>query len=408
MQSAIHPECPPLSGIVRAQCRNAGYIIAPRRSSAHFEGEMNSLMENGTTFEAERYSLVTAVVHLDPQGIEGNLLRRCNAMLAYVRPQLLALTGLQEAIEAQKFVHPNLSETLQATDEPPIRQTRSSELSHAPKLNGDDSLTLQRHEISHRTPFPSNIPREMWEEPQVTMLVRGPDYLIDRRKIPSEPPAFHLVGLNLFESDEALEHYAAHPDSVIQQEIARHDQAGTEMPFTFLINFMVPGNPRLSLILCYQSPSMEDLAPGKSPFADLMRSFIEGSDEFRNERFKLIPCIAEGSFIVRQAVGTTPAIIGKKLRQSVYVGERSLQSQSTQSNSSTQTSPSLPLYLELDVDIASSAVANRVVGLVTGYTKKLIIDMGFVLEAQDDDELPERVFGACRLNYIDLTLATKL
>nr|CCA24865.1 conserved hypothetical protein [Albugo laibachii Nc14]CCA24949.1 conserved hypothetical protein [Albugo laibachii Nc14] len=414
MQSAFHPECPPLTGIVRAQCKNAGYIIAPRHTS---EVEKITNMEDLSAPEIERASLVTAVVHMDPRGVEGNLLRRCNAMLAYLRPQLLALAGLQEDIEARKFVHPDLSDILQSTIESSASnnsQSLSSELSHFTRMNGDKDCSVldsERQVTSHLTLFPSNIPREMWEEPEVTMPVRGPDYLVDRRKIPSAPPAFHLVGLNLFESEEALEHYAAHPNSVIQQELARHEQAGTEMPFTFLINFMVPGNPRLSVILFYQSPSMEELEPGTSPFADLMVAFIEGSEEFRNERFKLIPSIAEGSFIVRQAVGTTPAIIGKKLRQPVYVGQRPLKSQSTGSNSTIQSNHathSLPLYLELDVDIASSAVANRVVGLVTGYTKKLIIDMGFVLEAREEEELPERLFGTCRLNYIDLGLATKL
>ena len=82
-----------------------------------------------------------------------------------------------------------------------------------------------------------------------------------------------------------------------------------------------------------------------------------------------------------------PALIGKKLRQPTFRGKQ---------------------YFELDVDIGSSAVANRVVGLVSGYTKKLVIDTGFVLEGQSPDELPKRLFGSVRLVHLDLGVAKKL
>ena len=48
------------------------------------------------------------------------------------------------------------------------------------------------------------------------------------------------------------------------------------------------------------------------------RRFLAGGDspeaqERRNSTFKLIPRVTEGSWIVKQSVGTTPCLMGRKL-----------------------------------------------------------------------------------------------
>uniref|UniRef100_K3W5F2 START domain-containing protein n=1 Tax=Globisporangium ultimum (strain ATCC 200006 / CBS 805.95 / DAOM BR144) TaxID=431595 RepID=K3W5F2_GLOUD len=380
LQSAIHPECPPTHGIIRAKCDGGGFIISPRGAGlAHTE---------------ELTSMVAHVIHMDPQGWEGKLLQRLNSLHVYLRPQILALTGLQEVMDARKYVSPNVPEEFSAAMASAEEASAAAMAALGAQHMGEgESGGSGSGAAGGKAPaialqdFPCNVPRSMWAEPDGgTVLVRGPDYLTDRRKIPSAPPAFRLVGIDLFNSSSSIEHIASRPDNVVQKELKRHEEQGTEMPFTFVINFVVPGNPCISLVLYYQAPHPSVLTDG-SPFADLMADFLEGTDEFRDERFKLIPCIVEGSFIVRQAVGSTPAIVGKKLRQPYYHGKQ---------------------YFELDVDIGSSAVANRVVGLVSGYTKKLVIDMGFLIEGQRSDELPERLFGSCRLVHIDLGIAAKL
>ncbi|TYZ68896.1 hypothetical protein PybrP1_010965 [[Pythium] brassicae (nom. inval.)] len=372
LQSAIHPECPPTHGVVRAKSNGGGFTISPRAAALAQSEEHTSMVAN--------------VVHLDPLGWEGKLLQRMNCMHVYLRPQLLALTGLQEVMEARKFVCPNVPEAFSAAMA--SAESAAGAAAAAEQAGGiGNGAATGAGAVAPLQELPCNVPRSMWAEPDGTaMMVRGPDYLTDRRKIPSAPPAFRLMGMDLFSSSHAIEHIASRADNIVQKELARHEAQGSEMPFTFVINFVVPGNPRINLVLYYQAPSPAVLADG-SPFADLMAAFLDGTDDFRDERFKLIPCIVEGSFIVRQAVGSTPAIIGKKLRQPCYRGKQ---------------------YFELDVDIGSSAVANRVVGLVSGYTKKLVIDMGFLVEGQRSDELPERLFGTVRLLYIDLSIAVKL
>ncbi|KAE9190124.1 hypothetical protein PF004_g21996 [Phytophthora fragariae] len=342
MQSALHPECPPMHGVVRATCKGGGFIISPRALSVTQGDELTSMV--------------------------------------------LALTGLRDVMEARKYVCPNVPEEFSAA----LAASTEDQQGNAVALEGEGAVGAAgdaEAPASQLEEFPSNVPRSMWAEPDGgAMMVRGPDYLTDRRKIPSQSPFFRLVGMDLYEVSEAIEHIASRADNPVQRELRRHEAQGTEMPFTFVINFLVPGNPRINVVLYYQVPHPSVLTDG-SPATELMADFLEGSDEFRNERFKLIPSIVEGSFIVRQAVGSTPALVGKKLSQPYFRGKQ---------------------YFELDIDIGSSAVANRVVGLVSGYTKKLVINMGFVLEGQNPEELPERLFGTASLVHLDLGVAKKL
>jgi hypothetical protein len=44
------------------------------------------------------------------------------------------------------------------------------------------------------------------------------------------------------------------------------------------------------------------------------------ADARRNKKFKLIPRIVKGSWIVRQSVGTTPVLLGQKLATRYFRG----------------------------------------------------------------------------------------
>ncbi|CAM9581770.1 unnamed protein product [Discosporangium mesarthrocarpum] len=110
-------------------------------------------------------------------------------------------------------------------------------------------------------------------------------------------------------------------------------------------------------------------------------------EDFRNQRFKLIPSIVEGPFMVRRAVGNKPALLGRKLRQRYFRGDH---------------------YVETDVDVGSSMVAARIVGLCRGYAQSLVVELGICLEGRCEEELPEQCIGVIRLVRLDLTGAEPL
>ncbi|XP_028755674.1 protein ENHANCED DISEASE RESISTANCE 2-like, partial [Neltuma alba] len=105
--------------------------------------------------------------------------------------------------------------------------------------------------------------------------------------------------------------------------------------FSIVINLQVPGSTHYSMVFYFVT---KELVSGS-----LLQRFVDGDDEFRNSRFKLIPSVPKGSWIVRQSVGSTPCLLGKAVDINYIRG---------------------PKYLEIDVDIGSSTVANGVLGLV--------------------------------------------
>ena len=74
--------------------------------------------------------------------------------------------------------------------------------------------------------------------------------------------------------------------------------------------------------------------------------------DFRNERFKLIPSITIGPWVVKVAVGATPALLGRKVVQRYFRGED---------------------YLEIDVHVGSSVIASQVLTIMTSIMTSFII-----------------------------------
>jgi len=138
----------------------------------------------------------------------------------------------------------------------------------------------------------------------------------------------------------------------------------------------------------YFAPPDMALLEEDTPLSRVLKPFFFGSDDgYRDLRFKLIPKIVEGNWVVRKSVGSTPAILGTKLKQTYHRGTN---------------------YFELDVNIASSSVAAGVVRLAAGYAKTLVVDLALVIQGETEDELPERVVAGWRINNMDLATAKRM
>jgi Protein ENHANCED DISEASE RESISTANCE 2, C-terminal len=82
-----------------------------------------------------------------------------------------------------------------------------------------------------------------------------------------------------------------------------------------------------------------------------------------------------------------PALLGRKLTQRYYRGSH---------------------YCETDVDVASSALAARIVALCRGYAAAVVVDIGIALEGRAPAELPEQCLGVLRLARVDMSQAEPL
>jgi hypothetical protein len=211
--------------------------------------------------------------------------------------------------------------------------------------------------------------------------VRGRNYNADKVKETSAPSIFKLICVDLFETAEPRFNIAADP----RNRVALAHQRG-ESTWVFVVSFMVPGPPNYNFV-AYLEGNKEAIE-ADTPFGRIARPFFFGNDdEFRNNRFKLIPKIAEGNMVVKMAVKDTPTLIGNKLHQHYFKGDN---------------------YFELDIDVGSSSVARNLTALAIGYSKALIVDMGFCLQGNDENELPEVLLGGASVVHIDMTTAVKL
>ncbi|OMO67424.1 hypothetical protein CCACVL1_20525 [Corchorus capsularis] len=212
------------------------------------------------------------------------------------------------------------------------------------------------------------LPCSWTESEPSTFLIRGKNYLVDRKKFKATDALMKMVAADWLRSDKREDDLGGRPGGIVQKYAA---QGGPE--FFFIINIQVPGATTYSLALYYMMNTPVEDAP-------LLYSFVNGDDAYRNSRFKLIPYISKGSWIVKQSVGKKACLIGQALEINYFRGKN---------------------YLELGIDIGSSTVARGVVSLVLGYLNNLVIEMAFLIQANTEDELPEYLLGTCRLNHLD-------
>lgn len=205
-------------------------------------------------------------------------------------------------------------------------------------------------------------------------MIRGKTYLKDNAKVTGGDPLLKLIAVDWFKVDKATDKIALHPRCLVQSD------AGKKLPFILVVNLEVPAKPNYSLVLYYaaERPVNKNSLLGK---------FVDGTDMFRDARFKLIPSIVEGYWMVKRAVGTKACLLGKAVTCRYF----------RQDN-----------FLEIDVDIGSSSVARSVIGLVLGYVTSLVVDLAILIEAKEEEELPEYILGTVRLNRVRLESAVQL
>lgn len=199
--------------------------------------------------------------------------------------------------------------------------------------------------------------------------VRSKRFCYDKSKIPAGKHLMDLVAVDWFKDTKRMDHLARRRGCAAQV-------ASEKGFFSIVVNMQVPGSTHYSMVFYFVT---KKLVPGS-----LLQRFVDGDDEFRTSRLKLIPSVPKGSWIVRQSVGSTPCLLGKAVDCNYIRG---------------------PKYLEIDVDIGSSTVANGVLGIVIGVMTTLVVDMAFLVQANTVDELPEQLIGAIRLSHIELSSA---
>ncbi|XP_064964138.1 WAT1-related protein At2g37460 [Musa acuminata AAA Group] len=221
-----------------------------------------------------------------------------------------------------------------------------------------------------------------WASPPGDLFaLRGRQYFSHRQKAPSGDWLLNPAGVDWLRSPSRLDNVLGRSDNRVAAALRRARALGrAQKTFLFAVNLQVPGGRECHSAVFYFAA--EDTIPPGS----LFYRFVHGDDEFRNARFKIVNRIVKGPWIVKTAVGNYAAcLLGKALTCNYHRGEN---------------------YLEIDVDIESSSIAKAILRLALGYVTAVTIDMGFLVEAQAEEELPERLLGAVRVAQMEMGSAT--
>jgi Protein ENHANCED DISEASE RESISTANCE 2, C-terminal len=261
------------------------------------------------------------------------------------------------------------------------------ENARGPEEDGNEAVERTTSFLQHKqdsrlsSPLPEhstekNITESCWSRPKDRIFnVRGPSYLTDRVKIPSSNASFTCRGVDMWMTDNPERHIARHP-SVLGGRLANTNED------MFLVNFLLPfGN----FVSYFSIPPLVDFASPQ--LADVWTRFVEGDQEYRDARLKLLPVVVDGPWIVRAAVpGTSPALLGKVIPLQYFFTQK----------------PNGRSVYEVDVIITASTIAKGILSVVKGHAKSVSIAFAFIIEASGEHELPETVLASFQVNALHL------
>ena len=408
-ESIEHKDCPPCPGYCRGEMHQM-YTVAPmkkmqRRTVSSFKDGANEC-------------LVTAVVQVDPKGwipiAPIQFFSDQGYGDAFSVAALMQLLDVRDAIDQDRFIPVSMGEvSMNRSRTNSADKNFGGTLPHVGSMGSEEPFLQEDignydYTFSNReavrpddsstgiTFSPPPLDYFMWAEPDANSFrVRGKTYIDDRQKINAGVPLGRLLAVDVVQVDAPMySGFTTHPTERLQLALKKEQSlppgVESDLPaFVFVVNIVLPTEPYHHGVFYYAIDDLSTIdGSDGSPSSLLCKEFFFGeSDVFRNKTFKLIPQIVEGNFIVRKAVGSTPAIMGKKLKQYYIRTDRSF---------------------EVVIDCGSSSVATGVIRLSLGYAKSLTVDLGFLFEGAVAERLPERLMGCARCRNLDFTTVRKV
>ena len=207
--------------------------------------------------------------------------------------------------------------------------------------------------------------------------VRGPSWVFDRRKRPSAHSS-QLLAVEVFRARLPVPDASERAGSPAQTLSAR-----TSIPLrgTLVVSLIVPCEHDTLHVVFYFGLHASVAEPRGPALFD---AFLAADDAWRRARFKMIPRVQEGPWLVRTAIGSRPVVPGPAGIELAFHVDAARAA------------------ARVDLDCGSTAAARRIFGPIFGSAGRMVVDLAFLLQAESEAELPERVLGCGRLSRIRL------
>ena len=226
----------------------------------------------------------------------------------------------------------------------------------------------------------------------------GPNYGWNKKKAPSAHPLYDVFAVDVFSANSRIDHAAE--KFFIPEKWANIDTGNNNLvPPVFVVQIQIPSDapsffssvdngPGWSICMFFAITDetleqLKDLSTA-SPAVKLWAKWCEHAEKDKawRARFKFIPSCSNleelgvSSYIA--GYNAKPILIRKT--GSLFRGAGSK-------------------YMEFDMHIHKfDNIAKKSIHYMTAMCTDMFMQIGFVIEGQDDDELPEVLFGACALN----------
>ncbi|KAJ1615969.1 hypothetical protein T492DRAFT_1109703 [Pavlovales sp. CCMP2436] len=277
---------------------------------------------------------------------------------------------------------------------------------------GIEDVVASNHDVIEPDPLPSLPPFGNWPRlgrladhscgPVETYFhVRTKKYITTRVKARSKPRMFEFLGADMIRGAQNARDICAHPDGILaspayqrlytaalaahkkERKLSPADAKKFAPPFIVCINFALPRAPTLApheyvnIVTYFGRQGTSDNAEWEG----LWERFLKMTPQQRGSRFKLLPAIVNGPSMFQNSIANKPALIGNKLKCSWFES---------------------PNHLECIVEVGTSLLASNMWRLMLSQSKQLAMDMAWVIQGEDEAELPEVVLGAFHLSKPDL------
>ncbi|ETO28875.1 hypothetical protein RFI_08248 [Reticulomyxa filosa] len=221
-------------------------------------------------------------------------------------------------------------------------------------------------------------------EPSVDeVFVRGKDYMETSQKINVKSILFPLVAAECLRTPVRIDHLA---QSKYHTWFHDHIDPDDKNIFVLIIQLQVQ-SVNATFVHYHVWEGGLPIKTDSTQFNQLFSEILDGGDDFRNARLKLIPRIVNGPFAVQAMVKNSPVLLGTKVKHRYFRGKN---------------------YFEIDSEVDESYISAGVLKLCHRFSRSIVVDMCWVIEGQKEEELPERVMCGITIHNLDFSKITDI